>query len=100
MTQRLTLYITGRALSSQRAVENLRRIMDQKNSGPYEISIVDVLEHPEEAESHCILATPTLIRESPPPARRILGDLSDTQKVLLGLGLNALNSAPMTKASQ
>jgi len=100
MTHRLTLYITGRALSSQRAVENLRRIMDQRSAGPYEISIVDVLEHPEEAETHCILATPTLIRESPPPARRIVGDLSDTDKVLVGLGLNSVNSAAMTKASQ
>lgn len=97
MKQRLTLYITGRALSSQRAVENLRRILDQKTSGPYEISIIDVLEHPEEAEIHCILATPTLIRETPPPARRIVGDLSDTEKVLVGLGLN---STAMSKASQ
>lgn len=89
MTQRLTLYITGRTHSSQCAVENLRRIVEQQRPGTYEISVVDVLEHPEEAEAHRILATPTLIRESPPPARRIIGDMSDTNKVLLGLGLSS-----------
>jgi circadian clock protein KaiB len=91
MTDRLKLYITGRTHSSQRAVENLRQLMDQQVPGTYEVTIVDVLENPQEAESERILATPTLIKESPPPPRRILGDLSDTQKVMLGLGLNSTN---------
>jgi len=88
MTHRLKLYITGRTHSSQLAMENLRRLMEQQVPGAYEITIVDVLESPQEAEADKVLATPTLIKESPPPTRRILGDLSDTHKVLLGLGLN------------
>ena len=89
MTHRLTLYITGRTHSSQCAMENIHRIMEEHRPGAYEIAIVDVVERPEEAEARRILATPTLVKESPPPVRRILGDMSDTSKVLLGLGLNA-----------
>lgn len=96
MTHRLKLYITGRTHSSQQAVENLRQLMDQQVAGAYEVTIVDVLENPQEAESERILATPTLIRESPPPTRRILGDLSDTQKVMLGLGLNSTNGTKVS----
>lgn len=89
MTHRLTLYITGRTYSSECALENLRRIMEQEKPGAYEITIIDVVERPEEAEVNRILATPTLIKESPPPVRRIVGDMSDTCKVLLSLGLNS-----------
>ena len=89
MTHILTLYITGRTYSSECAVNNLRRIMEQERPGAYEITIVDVVERPEEAEAHRILATPTLIKESPPPVRRIVGDMSETCKVLLGLGLKS-----------
>jgi circadian clock protein KaiB len=88
MIHKLKLFITGRTHSSQQAVENLSRLMAQQTPGTYEITIVDVLESPQEAESQKILATPTLIKESPPPIRRILGDLSDTNKVMSGLGLN------------
>jgi circadian clock protein KaiB len=62
--------------------------MEEERPGAYEITIVDVLERPEEAEANRILATPTLIKKSPPPVRRIVGDMSDTSKVLSGLGLN------------
>ena len=53
--------------------------------GAYELEIIDVLEHPQVAEDERILATPTLIKQLPPPLRRVIGDLSDTEKVLLGL---------------
>lgn len=98
MTHRLTLFITGRTHSSQCAVDNLRRIMEQQKPGGYEIVIVDVVENPEEAEKRRILATPTLIKESPPPVRRIIGDMSDTYKVLLGLGLNSGNAAKVSQS--
>ena len=63
-------------------------------SGRYELEIIDVLEHPEKAEQDKILATPTLIKQLPPPLRRVIGDLSDSEKVLLGLELRQLPSAP------
>lgn len=89
MIHRLTLYITGRTRSSQCAMENIHRIMEEHRPGVYEIAVVDVVERPEEAEANRILATPTLVKESPPPVRRIVGDMSDTSKVLLGLGLSS-----------
>ena len=63
-------------------------------SGRYELEIIDVLEHPEKAEQDKILATPTLIKQLPPPLRRVIGDLSDSEKVLLGLELRQLPSTP------
>ena len=59
-------------------------------SGRYELEIIDVLAHPEKAEQDKILATPTLIKQLPPPLRRVIGDLSDSEKVLLGLELRQL----------
>lgn len=85
MPYKLTLYVTGHTASSERAIHNLTRIVQQGIPGQHEIEIVDVLESPQIAEDEKILATPTLVKEYPPPIRRIIGDLSDTQKVLLGL---------------
>ena len=81
----LKLYVTGRTPRSEKAIANLRRICDEELHGQYEMQIVDVLEHPQLAEDEKILATPTLIKRLPPPLRRVIGDLSDTEKVLLGL---------------
>ena len=81
----LRLYVTGTSPRAQVAIANLRRICEQDLRGQYELEIVDVLEHPEIAESEKILATPTLIKQLPPPLRRVIGDLSDKEKVLLGL---------------
>jgi circadian clock protein KaiB len=67
------------------AIANLRRICEQELQGQYELHIVDVLEQPQLAEDEKILATPTLIKRLPPPLRRVIGDLSDKDKVLLGL---------------
>lgn len=83
----LRLYITGQTPKSERAIENLRRICEEELHGQYEMVIIDVLERPQLAEDEKILATPTLIKELPPPLRRIIGDLSDKEKVLLGLEL-------------
>ena len=81
----LKLYVTGLTQKSERAIANMRRICEEELEGRYELVIIDALEHPQLAEDEKILATPTLIKELPPPLRRVIGDLSDTDKVLLGL---------------
>jgi len=84
---KLRLYITGQTTRSKRAIHNLRRIIAQETEDQYELIVIDVLERPQLAEDEKILATPTLIKELPLPMRRIIGDLSDSEKVLLGLDL-------------
>ncbi len=83
----LKLYITGQTPRSERAIANLRRICAEDLRGQYQMQIIDLLERPQLAEDEKIIATPTLIKELPPPMRRIIGDLSDAEKVLLGLDL-------------
>ncbi len=83
----LKLYITGHTPRSERAIRNLRRICEADLDGRYEMQVIDILEQPQLAEDEKILATPTLIKALPPPLRRIIGDLSDKEKVLLGLDL-------------
>jgi len=85
----LRLYVTGHTKRSEAAITNLRRICDQELQGKYEMEVIDVLENPQLAEDEKILATPTLIKQLPPPLRRVIGDLSQTDKVLLGLDLSA-----------
>ena len=84
---KLRLYITGRTSQSQRAIDNLRAICEAELAGVYEVDVIDVLEHPALAEREKILATPTLVKRLPEPVRRIIGDLSDRERVLLGLDL-------------
>jgi circadian clock protein KaiB len=81
----LRLYVTGTSPRTSAAISNLERICKQELEGRYELEIVDVLENPQMAEDEKILATPTLIKQLPPPLRRVIGDLSDKEKVLLGL---------------
>lgn len=84
---RLMLYVMGQTQRSQTAIANLQRICENELQNEYEMVVIDVLEQPQLAEDQKILATPTLIKELPPPIRRIIGDLSDTGRVLLGLDL-------------
>ena len=84
---KLRLFVTGKRPNAQRAIANLKRICERDLQGMYELEIIDVLENPQLAEDERILATPTLIRDLPPPLRRIIGDLSNSQKVLWGLEL-------------
>lgn len=86
----LKLYITGRTTRSERAIRNLKEICEQELGGRYGLQVIDVLESPQLAEDDRILATPTLIKDLPLPIRRIIGDLSDREKVLLGLDLNPM----------
>jgi circadian clock protein KaiB len=81
----LKLYVTGKTPRAEQAIANLRRICEEDLHGQYELQIIDVLENPQLAEDEKILATPTLIKRLPPPLRRVIGDLSDKEKVLLGL---------------
>ena len=81
----LKLFVTGHTPRSQNAINNLKDICDHELKGEYELTIIDVIERPQLAEDEKIIATPTLIKELPPPLRRIIGDLSDRDKVLLGL---------------
>ena len=83
----LRLYITGQTPRSVDAITNLQRIVENELHDEYELEIIDVLENPGLAEHEKIIATPTLIKELPPPLRRIIGDLSDTDSVVLGLDL-------------
>jgi circadian clock protein KaiB len=83
----LKLYITGNSTKSQRAIANILRICRDELAEQYVVEIIDVLEQPYLAEEEKILVTPTLIKQLPPPLQRIIGDMSNTQKVLLGLFL-------------
>jgi circadian clock protein KaiB len=93
----LTLYVTGTSPRTRVAIDNLNRICAQELDGRYDLEIVDVLEQPQRAEDEKILATPTLIKNLPPPLRRVIGDLSDKDKVLLGLEVRpAPSTSPAT----
>ena len=81
----LKLYITGQTPESERAIANLRRVCEKGLRGKYNLTIIDVLKRPDLARDEKVLVTPTLTKEQPPPLRRIIGDLSDTRKVMLAL---------------
>ncbi|MBF0273181.1 MAG: circadian clock protein KaiB [Magnetococcales bacterium] len=92
----LKLFVTGHTPRSERAIHNLRRICERELEGRYEMVVIDILEHPQSAEDEKILATPTLIKALPLPLRRIIGDLTDKEKVLLGLDLLPLPTDPLS----
>lgn len=83
----LKLFIAGNSIRSETAVRNLKRVLDETVGSDYELDIVDVLLQPQLAEDDFVLATPTLIKSYPDPQRRIIGDLSDRDSLLLGLDL-------------
>jgi PAS domain S-box-containing protein len=81
------LYVTGQTPRSVLAIENMRRICAEHLSGRYTLEVIDIYQHPEACQEQQIIAAPTVIKVLPLPLRRIIGDLSDTQKVLIGLDL-------------
>ena len=83
----LRLYVAGQTPRSLAAFANLRRICDEHLAGQYSIEVVDLLQTPQLAAGDQILAIPTLVRKLPEPVRKIIGDLSDTERVLVGLDL-------------
>ena len=84
------MFVTSASSRTATAIANLKRICEQELEGRYELEIIDVLEYPEIAEHEKILATPTLIKSLPLPLRRVIGDLSNTEKVLLGLEVQSM----------
>ncbi len=87
----LKLYITGQTSRSEKAISNLKEICEKDLSDKYTIKIIDVLQQPDLAEDEKIFVTPTLIKEIPPPIRRIIGDLSNKDKVIVGLDIVQVN---------
>ena len=83
----LKLYLAGNTPNSMTALNTLREILESEFKGVYALKVIDVLKSPQLAEEDKILATPTLAKILPPPVRRIIGDLSDREKVLIGLDL-------------
>ena len=86
---RLRLYIAGQTPKSLTALANLRRLCESQLVGRYRIEVIDLLEHPHLARRDGILAVPTLVRKLPPPIRKVVGDLSSQERLLVGLGLYA-----------
>jgi circadian clock protein KaiB len=83
----LKLYVAGNTPNSARALKVLKNILEQDFQGVYALKVIDVLKNPQLAEEDKILATPTLSKVLPPPVRKIIGDLSDRERVLIGLDL-------------
>ena len=90
----LRLYVTGMTPRSTRAIQNIKTICEEHLKGRYELEVVDVYQHPGLARGEQILAAPTLIRYLPLPLRRFIGDMSRTEKILLGLDLRPTNAQP------
>ncbi|WP_440950662.1 circadian clock KaiB family protein [Methanosphaerula subterraneus] len=84
---RLRLYVAGQTPKALKAFENLKRICEEHLKGRYTIEVIDLLVNPQLAEGDQIIAIPTLIRNLPTPIKKIIGDLSNTEKVLVGLDL-------------
>lgn len=83
----LRLYVAGKTPKSVAAFANLKRICEQHLQGRYRIEVVDLLENPTLARGEQIFALPTLVRQLPPPVKKIIGDFSNTERVLVGLNL-------------
>ena len=88
-TYRLRLYVAGQTPKSILALKNLKHICEQHLQGRYEIEMIDLLLNPQLAAGDQILAVPTLVRRLPEPIKKIIGDLSNTDRVLVGLDLRA-----------
>jgi circadian clock protein KaiB len=85
----LRLYVAGETPKSKVAFANLKHICEEHLSGRYKIEVIDLLKNPQLAKGDQILAIPTLVRRLPPPIKKIIGDLSNTERVLVGLDLIA-----------
>lgn len=86
----LRLYVTGSTPQSIRAIKNIQKICEENLRGNYSLEVINLYENPELAKTEQIIAAPTLVKQLPLPLRRIIGDLSNSDKVLVGLGLKAM----------
>ncbi len=87
----LRLYVAGNTPASARAIVNIREICETHLKGRYQLEVIDIHQQPELAKGKQIIATPTLIKELPPPLRRVIGDLSRKERILIGLDLIKLD---------
>ncbi len=94
----LRLYIAGPTQQSSRAVVNIRKICEEHLKGRYELEVLDLLQNPGIAKTDQIIAAPTLARISPLPVRRFIGDLSQTDRILKGLGLPSTGTLDQSAA--
>ncbi|MCK9275072.1 MAG: circadian clock KaiB family protein [Syntrophales bacterium] len=83
----LRLYVTGMTEKSRMAIENIKTICEEHLSGRYNLEVIDIYRHPVLAKGDQIVATPTLIKKLPVPIRKFIGDMSETEKILMGLDL-------------
>jgi circadian clock protein KaiB len=83
----LRLYIAGQSPNSVAAISNLKKICDGQLRGKYRIQVIDLLENPQLAKGEQIIAIPTLVRRLPPPVKKVIGNLSKTERVLVGLDI-------------
>jgi circadian clock protein KaiB len=90
---KLRLYVAGQTPKSLTAFANLRRICEEHLSGHYQIEVIDLLKQPELAQMDQIIALPTLVRRLPQPIKRIVGDLSNSERVVVGMNLEKLSGA-------
>ena len=88
----LRLYIAGQTAKSIKALQNIKRYAEENLKGKYSIEIIDLLLNPQLAEGDQILAVPTLVRKVPEPIRKIIGDLSNEEKVLVGLNIKPITA--------
>ena len=84
---KLRLYITGLTPRSIEALENIKRILETYLKGRYELEVIDIRKHPERAAEAQLVAAPTMVKELPEPLRKFVGDMSDEERILLGLDL-------------
>ena len=95
----LRLYVAGPTARSLAAIENLKAICDKNLGGFYKIEVIDLLQSPQLARGDQIVAVPTLVKKLPPPLRRVIGDLSNSERVLVGLDIRPLNSTGAERES-
>ena len=83
----LRLFVTGTTPRSARAIQNIRAICEDQLQGRYDLEVIDIYQHPEFAQREQIIVTPTLVKKLPLPFRKVIGDLSDQERVLVGLDI-------------
>jgi circadian clock protein KaiB len=89
----LRLYVAGATPRATAALQNLKALCEEHLAGQYRIEVIDLLKHPQLAKGDQIVAVPTLVRHLPPPVKKIIGDLSDAERVLVGLDLRRRDQA-------
>jgi circadian clock protein KaiB len=88
----LRLYVTGMTPKSTQAIANVRKLCEEHLAGCYELRVIDIYQQPKMAKGEQIIATPTLIKKLPLPLRKLIGDMSDTERFLVGIDLEPKNS--------